>query len=386
MREALASEPARVTDFLRLASWYEAMEGGYLFRPFQLSHFDWVPADAAATVAEVLEEHLPTHRGGADVRSVDVRYERRYDVSFRFGAPIVTIIGAADVVTAAEPRGEIFEVKCVKKLLPEHILQLALYQWLDAFGRVQARVRDARARRRERSGSSSKSRPSRGVKGTGKDKREYTEEEASGPLELLDLYEKAGGDASKMLRRATLLNARTGETIELRADARTLTRAVLTLVDHRLRSDAAATDDEFLAAAEAAGAATHAPNAEGGAFVATPAAGGETSAGSRGVVKRRLPKAETNDADGDEAESMTTTTKATRATATRATKATTTRAKATKAKSSAGFVFVGGKTREADLNRRALVGGDAPRPRGRAPAGKPWWDTVAGEFVAEDAS
>ena len=393
MREALASEPARVTDFLRLASWYEAMEGGYLFRPFQLSHFDWVPADAAATVAEVLEEHLPTHRGGADVRSVDVRYERRYDVSFRFGAPIVTIIGAADVVTAAEPRGEIFEVKCVKKLLPEHILQLALYQWLDAFGRVQARVRDARARRRERSGSSSKSRPSRGVKGTGKDKREYTEEEASGPLELLDLYEKAGGDASKMLRRATLLNARTGETIELRADARTLTRAVLTLVDHRLRSDAAATDDEFLAAAEAAGAATHAPNAEGGAFVATPAAnpnGGETrkrGVEGRGVVKRRLPKAETNDADGDEAESMTTTTKATRATrATKATKATTTRAKATKAKSSAGFVFVGGKTREADLNRRALVGGDAPRPRGRAPAGKPWWDTVAGEFVAEDAS
>ena len=393
MREALASEPARVTDFLRLASWYEAMEGGYLFRPFQLSHFDWVPADAAATVAEVLEEHLPTHRGGADVRSVDVRYERRYDVSFRFGAPIVTIIGAADVVTAAEPRGEIFEVKCVKKLLPEHILQLALYQWLDAFGRVQARVRDARARRRERSGSSSKSRPSRGVKGTGKDKREYTEEEASGPLELLDLYEKAGGDASKMLRRATLLNARTGETIELRADARTLTRAVLTLVDHRLRSDAAATNDEFLAAAEAAGAATHAPNAEGGAFVATPAAnpnGGETrkrGVEGRGVVKRRLLKAETNDADGDEAESMTTTTKATRATrATKATKATTTRAKATKPKSSAGFVFVGGKSREADLNRRVLVGGDAPRPRGRAPAGKPWWDTVAGEFVAEDAS
>ena len=103
----LASEPARVTDFLRLASWYEAMEGGYLFRPFQLSHFDWVPADAAATVAEVLEEHLPTHRGGADVRSVGVRYGLAdAGVSFRLTAPIVTIIGAADVVTAAEPRGK----------------------------------------------------------------------------------------------------------------------------------------------------------------------------------------------------------------------------------------------------------------------------------------
>lgn len=422
MREALASEPSRVTDFLRLASWYEAMEGGYLFRPFQLSHFDWVPADAAATVAEVLEEHLPTHRGGADVRPVDVRYERRYDVSFRFGAPIVTILGAADVVTAAEPRGEIFEVKCVKKLLPEHLLQLALYQWLDAFGRVQTRVHDARARRRAGSGSGSGSgasgsgasgqpRPSRGVKGTGKDKREYTEEEATGPLELLDLYEKAGGDASKMLRRAVLLNARTGETIELRADMRTLTRAVLALVDHRLRSDATATDDEFLAAAEAAGAATHAPNAEGGGFVPTPAANADGAGDAarskekpqkrrvegRGVVKRRLPKSETSDAEGTETESKA---KATKAKATKATKAkakTTTKApppppppmtttSETRTKSSAGFVFVGGESREADSNRRVLVGGDAPRPRGRAPAGRPWWDTVAGEFVAEDAS
>jgi hypothetical protein len=35
--KVLTDDPRHVRDFLRLASWYEAMEGGYLFRPFQLS-------------------------------------------------------------------------------------------------------------------------------------------------------------------------------------------------------------------------------------------------------------------------------------------------------------------------------------------------------------
>jgi hypothetical protein len=110
-----------------------------------------------------------------------VRYEQRYDISFKFGAAIVTILGgglyklnplthslkppgfistlepmktleklisslcfsqmqlvplrlgAADAVTAAGDVGEIFEVKCVQRLLPEHILQLACYQWLGLY-------------------------------------------------------------------------------------------------------------------------------------------------------------------------------------------------------------------------------------------------------------
>ena len=101
------------------------------------------------------------------------------------------------------------------------------------------------------------------------------------------------------------------------------------------------------------------------------------------MVKRRLPKSETRDAEGTETKSKANATKATEAAATTTTTTTTIE---TKTKSSAGFVFVGGESREADSNRRVLVGGDVPRPRGRAPAGRPWWDTVAGEFVAEDAS
>ena len=102
MREALASPPTRVRDFLKLASWYEAMEGGYLFRPFQLSHFDWVSVEAAATTARVLEKHLPVERDAFDARLTPARCEKRYDVSFRFGAPIVTIRGAPR--TSSPPR------------------------------------------------------------------------------------------------------------------------------------------------------------------------------------------------------------------------------------------------------------------------------------------
>lgn len=160
------------------------MEGGYLFRPFQLSHFDWVSREASLCVATVLEKHLPTENGPGE-RECPVpaaRYEKRYDVSFRFGASIVTIRGAADVVTAGSTNGEIFEVKCVNRLLPEHLLQLALYQWLDAFGSIQGKINKARQRRRQREGGDGKeddpkTRTHRGWKGGGKGKREYTEEE-----------------------------------------------------------------------------------------------------------------------------------------------------------------------------------------------------------------
>lgn len=184
IREVLGTPPTHVRDFLKLASWYEAMEGGYLFRPFQLSHFDWVSREASLCVATVLEKHLSTENGPGE-RECPVpaaRYEKRYDVSFRFGASIVTIRGAADVVTAGSTNGEIFEVKCVNRLLPEHLLQLALYQWLDAFGSIQGKINKARQRRRQREGGDGKeddpkTRTHRGWKGGGKGKREYTEEE-----------------------------------------------------------------------------------------------------------------------------------------------------------------------------------------------------------------
>ena len=421
MREVLASPPTRVRDFLKLASWYEAMEGGYLFRPFQLSHFDWVSAEAAAATARVLEKHLPVGREAADARPAPARYEKRYDVSFRFGAPIVTIRGAADVVTGAGATGEIFEVKCVQRLLPEHLLQLALYQWLDAFAQIQGVIHRARERRRRMDRDAEdkeKKRAHRGFKGTGKTRREYTEEEAEDPVGLLDLFLGAGGDESKVMKRAVLLNARTGETVELRADLRALTAVVLTLVDQRIRTRVSVSDEVFLENAADAGAAIHAAAAEhpeGGGFVPTPAAFADEARnptfdppkparGRAGSVESEpkpqpdgVPRERTlgGDVDGEEAvrservsEEVRVTTAAAAAAAETKTKTPKKKARPKSSKASSGAVsdtiVVRGVERACDAKRRVLTGGNHPRPRGRAPKGALYWDSVAGAFAAAD--
>ena len=397
------------------------MEGGYLFRPFQLSHFDWVSAEAAAATARVLEKHLPVGREAADARPAPARYEKRYDVSFRFGAPIVTIRGAADVVTGAGATGEIFEVKCVQRLLPEHLLQLALYQWLDAFAQIQGVIHRARERRRRMDRDAEdkeKKRAHRGFKGTGKTRREYTEEEAEDPVGLLDLFLGAGGDESKVMKRAVLLNARTGETVELRADLRALTAVVLTLVDQRIRTRVSVSDEVFLENAADAGAAIHAAAAEhpeGGGFVPTPAAFADEARnptfdppkparGRAGSVESEpkpqpdgVPRERTlgGDVDGEEAvrservsEEVRVTTAAAAAAAETKTKTPKKKARPKSSKASSGAVsdtiVVRGVERACDAKRRVLTGGNHPRPRGRAPKGAPYWDSVAGAFAAAD--
>jgi hypothetical protein len=362
------------------------MEGGYLFRPFQLSHFDWVSVEAAATTARVLEKHLPVERDAFDARPTPARYEKRYDVSFRFGAPIVTIRGAADVVTAAGATGEIFEVKCVQRLLPEHVLQLALYQWLDAFAQIQSKIHRARERRRRMDGDArdeEKKRAHRGFKGSGKTRREYTEEEAEDPLGLLDLFSEAGGDESKVMKRAVLLNARTGETVELRADLRALTGVVLTLVDQKIRARVSVSDEAFLKNAADAGAAIHAAaaeHAEGGGFVPTPAAFTDEArnatfdppkaARGRGKVERK-PKPNPDGVATDETKTPK--------------KKTRPRSKAPVPSGAVSdTIVVRGVARACDAKRRVLTGGHIPRPKGRAPKGTPYWDSVAGSFAAAD--
>mmetsp|Transcript_6990 Transcript_6990/g.26407 ORF Transcript_6990/g.26407 Transcript_6990/m.26407 type:complete len:793 (-) Transcript_6990:217-2595(-) len=433
IREVLGTPPTHVRDFLKLASWYEAMEGGYLFRPFQLSHFDWVSREASLCVATVLEKHLPTENGPGE-REYPVpaaRYEKRYDVSFRFGASIVTIRGAADVVTAGSANGEIFEVKCVNRLLPEHLLQLALYQWLDAFGSIQGKINKARQRRRQREGGDGKeddpkTRTHRGWKGGGKGKREYTEEESEDPVRVLEQFLGAGGDDAKIMKRAVLLNSRTGEAVELSADLRTLTGMVLSLVDRRVRTEVTVSDEVFLANCERAGAAIHeaaTPAADGG-VVPTPRAFADEAKnetfdvpgidgvakvvgliGQKGVASEQVK--EKTDVDSEQvtgqtdvAEVKEKTDVGSGATSTKTVSPAVSKKEKKKkapvpvsalAVSTAAhdpaceeFVTVDGARRPCDMSRRVLTDGNLVRPRGRAPGGRPFWDARRGEFTQKD--
>ena len=47
-------------------------------------------------------------------------------------------------------------------------------------------------------------------------------------------------------------------------------------------------------------------------------------------------------------------------------------------------IVVRGVARACDAKRRVLTGGHIPRPKGRAPKGTPYWDSVAGSFAAAD--
>jgi hypothetical protein len=44
----LADTPRKTADYLELAAWYASDISGFLFKPRQLSHYDWLPAEAGA--------------------------------------------------------------------------------------------------------------------------------------------------------------------------------------------------------------------------------------------------------------------------------------------------------------------------------------------------
>jgi hypothetical protein len=313
----------------------------------------------------------------------------------------VTLRGAADVVTAAGATGEIFEVKCVQRLLPEHLLQLALYQWLDAFSQIQSKIHRARERRRRMDADAAereKTRAHRGFKGAGKTRREYTEEEAQDPMALLDLFLDAGGDESKIMKRAVLLNARTGETVELRATLHALTGVVLTLVDQKIRARVSVSDEAFLENAKDAGAAIHAAaatHAEGEGFVPTPAAFADESknatfdppkekaARGRGIVSRK-PKPAPAETKTKKKSPRALSPKSSDTKPDAAGATSSEEKKRASSSSSSSTIIVGGVARACDAKRRVLTGGNLPRPRGRAPKGAPYWDSVNGAFASAD--
>jgi hypothetical protein len=218
-------------------------------------------------------------------------------------------------------------------------------------------------------------------------------------MALLDLFLDAGGDESKIMKRAVLLNARTGETVELRATLRALTGVVLTLVDQKIRARVSVSDEAFLENAKDAGAAIHAAaatHAEGEGFVPTPAAFADESknatfdppkekekaARGRGIVSRK-PKPAPAETKTKKKSPRALSPKSSD-TKPDAAGAADEEEKKRASSSSSSTIIVGGVARACDAKRRVLTGGNLPRPRGRAPKGAPYWDSVNGAFAAAD--
>lgn len=243
---------------------------------------------------------------------------------------------------------------------------------------------------------------------------------------MLEQFLGAGGDDAKIMKRAVLLNSRTGEAVELSADLRTLTGIVLSLVDRRVRTEVTVSDEVFLANCERAGAAIHeaaTPAADGG-FVPTPRAFADEAKnetfdmpgidgvakvvgliGQKGVASEQVKEKTEVDSEQvtgqtDVAEVKEKTDVGSGATSTKTVSPAVSKKEKKKkapvpvsalAVSTAAhdpaceeFVTVDGARRPCDMSRRVLTDGNLVRPRGRAPGGRPFWDARRGEFTQKD--
>jgi len=106
-------------DYLELAAWYASDVSGFLFKPNQLQHYEWLPPQAAQECLDVLEKQVPS----TSVQGFEM------DISLHFNwqeTRWVELNGQMDVVCD----DAVFELKCVEMILPEHILQLVVYAFM----------------------------------------------------------------------------------------------------------------------------------------------------------------------------------------------------------------------------------------------------------------
>ena len=197
-----------VSAHLRLATIYSYTQSGFLSKPQLIQKYDWLSLGQAEECIKVLSSHLT----GKVIYEYSVDYTRRFpfpplpddpeDVEIDeeiCAAASVSIKGRIDAIT---PDGVLWELKCVNRLDPEHLLQLAVYAWI-----VQRRG---------------------GVDATQKKKRKL-----------------------KPIKGYRLLNMRTGELLELVSSFDEIESAVSLLVEKHIKGDPKLSDEQFMSAIDA---------------------------------------------------------------------------------------------------------------------------------------
>lgn len=124
-----------IANFLQLSTIYNALQSGYIFKTRQLNNFDWLAYKCVNEALGIVRKYIPRNARyevplqqtvvvNDAKRTISGRIDALVRSGFRSGGPEKEgDIGPNDTV-------QIWEFKCVGKLLPEHILQLAQYAWL----------------------------------------------------------------------------------------------------------------------------------------------------------------------------------------------------------------------------------------------------------------
>ncbi len=126
MRFSAGGRP-ELSDFLYMSNVYNSLRTGYRFKLSQIDKYDWMNPTEAEQALRVVKKYIPNNArfeqmifGKLSVRDVDRH-----------------ITGCIDAISARDGTVYVWEFKCVKELMPEHILQVLIYMWMLTRGREE---------------------------------------------------------------------------------------------------------------------------------------------------------------------------------------------------------------------------------------------------------
>ena len=118
--QIIQNELSKPDEYLKLANIYSSYISGYIYKIAQITDYSWLTQDHVNQLLGVLESVV--HGDPSDMR-----FEETLEcIGYEFRNHSVHIAGRADLIDDEN----LWEVKCVDTIKPEHIVQLALYAWL----------------------------------------------------------------------------------------------------------------------------------------------------------------------------------------------------------------------------------------------------------------
>jgi hypothetical protein len=116
----IKSVPSTPADYLMMANLYGAYISNYLFKIAQIRDYDWLSKRMVENLLGVLTENIKKNS-----EFLEFEFTLNFE-AYSWGTKEIQLAGRADLIDD----NDLWEIKCVDSLKPEHIIQLALYAWL----------------------------------------------------------------------------------------------------------------------------------------------------------------------------------------------------------------------------------------------------------------
>jgi hypothetical protein len=106
----------KIQDLLYISNVWNSVQSGYTFKLEQITKYDWISKQELSDCIDRLEKYI----------SSDARFEKSYNICNKH-TNYIKLGGCVDCIDD----DIIWEFKCVNQMKDEHILQLAIYMFMD---------------------------------------------------------------------------------------------------------------------------------------------------------------------------------------------------------------------------------------------------------------